>query len=171
MRKIMFVTPIIASAALVLLTAGPASAQTDTSFEVAAGTLAVADPASVVLPGVTARVGTQTVSGPLGEVSVTDNRGGTAAWAAQVSSTAFTGPNSTSVPATAVSYSAPAPTSTGTVTLTAAASPDLSVAAAVVSASAVSGANTAAWNPTITITVPGGALAGAYTGTITHSVA
>jgi len=41
----------------------------------------------------------------------------------------------------------------------------------VVTASGVSGNNTATWNPTISVDVPGTALSGTYTSTITHNVA
>jgi hypothetical protein len=41
---------------------------------------------------------------------------------------------------------------------------------AAVTASAISGDNSAIWNPTITVTIPGGTAAGVYTATITHSV-
>ncbi|MDQ2876067.1 MAG: hypothetical protein M3Y33_15280 [Actinomycetota bacterium] len=41
---------------------------------------------------------------------------------------------------------------------------------AVVSATNVSGITTATWNPLIKVSVPGGAIAGQYTATITHSV-
>jgi len=34
-----------------------------------------------------------------------------------------------------------------------------------------SGANSVSWNPTLTIAVPSGAVAGTYTGTVVHSVA
>jgi len=37
-------------------------------------------------------------------------------------------------------------------------------------ATGVSGNNTAAWNPTITVTIPANALAGTYSTTISHSV-
>lgn len=40
----------------------------------------------------------------------------------------------------------------------------------VVTASGISGDNTATWTPTINIAVPGGMAAGVYTATITHSI-
>jgi len=39
------------------------------------------------------------------------------------------------------------------------------------SASALVGNNTASWNPTVNVTIPSAAVAGDYTGTITHSIA
>jgi hypothetical protein len=47
----------------------------------------------------------------------------------------------------------------------------LSVARTAFSASAIIGNNSASWNPTVTVNVPAAAVAGTYTGTITHSVA
>ena len=41
---------------------------------------------------------------------------------------------------------------------------------AVVSATNVDGNTTVTWNPAIQVTVPAGAVGGAYTATITHSV-
>ncbi|MEY2419168.1 MAG: hypothetical protein QOG90_1848, partial [Actinomycetota bacterium] len=39
------------------------------------------------------------------------------------------------------------------------------------SATVVVGNNSAAWNPTVIVNVPANAVAGAYSGTVTHSVA
>jgi hypothetical protein len=39
-----------------------------------------------------------------------------------------------------------------------------------VTATGITGDNSATWNPTITIAVPGGMAAGIYSATITHSV-
>ena len=46
-----------------------------------------------------------------------------------------------------------------------------STAQPVVAATNVDGDNSAAWNPVIQVSVPSGAVGGAYTATITHSVA
>ncbi len=40
----------------------------------------------------------------------------------------------------------------------------------VVTATGITGDNSATWNPTITVTVPGGTVAGTYSAVITHSV-
>ena len=40
----------------------------------------------------------------------------------------------------------------------------------IVNATNVTGNTTVTWDPTITVTIPGSAVAGAYTATITHSV-
>jgi hypothetical protein len=39
-----------------------------------------------------------------------------------------------------------------------------------VTATGITGNNSATWNPTITVTVPGGMATGVYAATITHSV-
>jgi hypothetical protein len=170
MRKIMLVTPALAAAALVLVSAAPAFASTGVTFAVTGGNLTVSDPASASLQAVAASVTAQPVSGQLGNVTVTDDRGGTTGWTATAVSTTFTGPNGVSVPASAVSENPGTPTSTGTVTLTPAAPTDLSSAATTMTATGVAGAETATWDPTLTVELPADALAGSYTGTITDSV-
>jgi len=40
----------------------------------------------------------------------------------------------------------------------------------VVTATGTTGSNSATWNPTINVTVPGGTIYGVYSGTITHSL-
>lgn len=174
MRKIMLLTPIVASAALVLLAAGPAFAEpnagTGTTFELTGGTLDISAPVGPVglLPGA-ASVGAQTITGPLGTVTVTDNRGTVLGWTTTAMSTAFAS-GALTVPASAVNYASTAPTVTGTVTVAPAAGIDLTTAKTVETATGVVGANTAAWNPNLSVAVPAGAQAGVYTATLTHSV-
>ena len=59
----------------------------------------------------------------------------------------------------------------GTATYTANDPPSLAALSSVVTATGISGANSATWNPTISITIPDGTAANAYSATITHSVA
>ena len=60
---------------------------------------------------------------------------------------------------------------TGSATFTRTPVTDLSgVAQSVVTATDVHGDNSATWNPLIQVSVPSGAVAGAYSATITHSV-
>jgi hypothetical protein len=47
---------------------------------------------------------------------------------------------------------------------------DISGASAVVTATAVSGNNSATWTPTLDVTMPSTARAGAYSGTVTTSI-
>ncbi len=174
MRKIMLLTPIVASAALVLLAAGPAFADPDagtgTTFELTGGTLDISAPAGPVnLGSGPVNVDGQTFVGSLGNVTVTDNRGNTLGWGTTALSTAFTAGELT-VPASVVSYAETAATTTGTVTVTPAAAADLSTASPVETADGVVGANSATWNPNISIAVPAGTQTGLYAATLTHSV-
>jgi hypothetical protein len=103
----------------------------------------------VNLGSVTASTSSQTISAPLGVVTVTDTRGGTAGWTVTAGMTNLSGPQTTATSATASSsYVTPSATITG----------------------AVHGNNTATWEPTISVTIPPGAPPGIYTSTITYSV-
>jgi hypothetical protein len=141
--------------------------------------LAVTAPTSTSLGSTTP--GT-TLSAHLGTVQVSDTRGNlTATWTATVTATQFTTGTATpaqTIPASALSYwSGPATSTTGinlTATpgqLTAAQAQSLSTARTAFSVLLAVGNNTVAWNPTVVVTVPASAVAGTYTGTITHSVA
>jgi hypothetical protein len=173
MRKSLFLIPAVG--VFIIATALPAAAApesagpTTTTFTVTNGALTITTPSSVNLgsgaPG--------SVIGPtaLGAVTVNDNRASaSASWTATVSSTDFTA-GAQIIPATDATYTTGTVTPTGTITITS--DPGLTLTGAaqtVVSGSAGSGDNTAAWNPTIAIAVPVAAVAGLYTGTITHSV-
>ncbi|HEV7722462.1 MAG TPA: hypothetical protein VGO60_14310 [Iamia sp.] len=166
----------------VLGASGVASAaptdDTTVTFEIEAGTLDITAPASADIglgtPGGTA-------SGQLGPVTVADTRAALdSAWTASAISTDFTTGGATApetVDATLVSYwSGAATATTGTGTFT----PGQANAGAAVAIDAEetaftktggTGNNSATWNPTLVVAVPGGAVAGVYTGTITQSVA
>jgi hypothetical protein len=155
------------------------AATTTTTFTLSAGALSISAPASKDLG--TGATGGGTVSAQLGTVAVTDNRGTTlGSWTATVSSTDFTtggGTASETIGKAQVTYwSGLATASSGTGTFTAGqasavSAQDLSTARTAFSASAVVGNNSVSWNPTVTVNVPSSAVAGTYTGTITHSVA
>ena len=49
--------------------------------------------------------------------------------------------------------------------------PNLTGVAPAVTATGITGDNSATWNPTISVAVPGGTATGVYSATITHSVA
>jgi hypothetical protein len=117
-------------------------------------------------------VGAVTISGQLGQVQVTDSRGAPAGsgWTATAISTAFTQTAGPSIVAASVGYTAGSITKVGTATYTANDPTDLTGVAAVVTATAITGDNTATWNPTIHIAVGANMAAGIYLGTITHSV-
>ncbi|HUX69953.1 MAG TPA: hypothetical protein VMV41_05545 [Cellulomonadaceae bacterium] len=112
------------------------------------------------------------MSAPLGVVRVSDARSAAAGagWVASVISTAFTPAAGPTIAASLVSYTAGTITKTGTATYTANDPGDLTGVSPAVTATGITGDNSATWNPTITVTVPGGTIAGVYTATITHSV-
>jgi len=155
------------------------AADTTTTFTLAAGALSISAPASTGLG--TGSTGVGTISAQLGTVTVTDTRGALlGAWTASVSSTDFTTGGATANETVAkgqVTYwSGAASASSGTAVFTPGQATSgnaqaLSVSRTAFSATVIIGNNSASWNPTVTVNVPAAAVAGAYTGTITHSVA
>ena len=113
-----------------------------------------------------------TISGSLGQVQVNDARsaGAGSGWVVSVISTAFTPPAGPAIPASSVSYAAGPITKVGTATYTSNDPGNLTGVVAAVTATGITGDNSATWNPTITVTMPGGTIAGVYSATITHSV-
>jgi hypothetical protein len=134
--------------------------------------LAITVPAGPVnLASVTVGTDSRTISGQLGVVTVTDTRGGTTGWTATALATDFTGPQTIPVSATgSSSYLSPPASVTGTAKVAPSDLSPLNPQGPVQVATGVNGNNTASWNPTIFVTIPGGTLAGTYTTTITHSV-
>jgi uncharacterized repeat protein (TIGR01451 family) len=139
---------------------------------VLAGALSITVPASASLgsadPGGTA-------SANLGTVSVTDDRGFGASWTATAGASAFTtgaGTPHEIIPAANAAYAITALSqATGSASFAFTPLTTLSTAPqAVVSTTNVGGNTTATWNPLIQVSVPATAIAGPYTGTITHSV-
>jgi hypothetical protein len=163
-----------AAGMLVLCLAGPAcAAETSATVTVTGGALSITVPVSA------GNIGTRentvlggTVSGPLGEVQVSDARAAAAGsgWVATVISTAFTPPSGPTIGAAEVGYTAGAITKVGTATFTANNPANLTGVVAAVTATGITGDNSATWDPTINIFVAGGMAAGVYTGTITQSV-
>ncbi|MBB4915197.1 hypothetical protein [Streptosporangium saharense] len=166
---------VAASAALVAALAPPAVAvDTITTFTLAGGALSITAPANANLGS--AGTGAANVSGQLGSVTVTDARGAlVAAWTASVISTSFTtggGGAAETIAASDVSYAPGLATSTtGLGVFTPGLGGTLGVSRTAYSLAAGTGNNSATWNPTITVSLPAAAVAGTYTGTITHSVA
>jgi hypothetical protein len=155
------------AAAIVL----PAGAATPASFTLTAGTLGISSPvASVSLGSQVAATSSSTIVGPLGLVTVTDQRGGPTTWTASVISSAFTPPAGPADPASNVSYAAGSITQSPLVVATAVAAPDLTGVSTVVTGTST-GISTASWNPSISIFVPANFAPGVYMATITHSVA
>ena len=92
-------------------------------------------------------------------------------WVASVISTAFTPPAGPAIAASAVGYTAGPITKVGTATYTANNPANLTGVVPAVTATGITGDNSATWNPTINVAVAGGTVAGTYSATITHSVA
>jgi hypothetical protein len=110
------------------------------------------------------------MSGSLGLVTVSDQRGGTTTWTASVIATAFTPTAGPADPASNASYAAGTITDSAAVVTTAVAASDLTGVSTVVTG-ASSGVSTASWDPTITVIVPANFAPGVYVATITSSVA
>jgi hypothetical protein len=161
--------------ALLAVGALPASAaqtgDTTTTFTLNGGTIDIAVASSANLP--TGNSGQAFVSGQLGPVTVTDNRGNTVSWTASAASTTFTTNNGTATTtSTGVTYNSGTVNKTGEVT--AAGNGNVPLAAApspVVTGTSVVGNNTASWDPTLTVNLPSNSLAGTWSGTVTTSVA
>jgi Ice-binding-like/WxL domain surface cell wall-binding len=140
------------------------------------GALSITVPASAINLGTYAiPIGGETIASALGAVQVDDTRGGSsgAGWVVTVTATAFSTPSGPSLAASSISYSAgPIIQIQGAATITDNHPGDLTTAAPAVTAAGMSGDNAAAttWNPTISVTVPGGITAGVYTATITQTV-
>ena len=154
------------------------AADTTTTFTLTGGSLSISAPTSASLGSVA--TGSATTSAQLGNVSVNDPRGALlGSWTATVSSTDFkTGGQTTNETITKsnADYWSGAGTTTGTGVFTpgqllAANKQALSTSRTAFSATGIVGNDTASWNPTVVINVPSAAVAGDYTGTVTHSVA
>jgi hypothetical protein len=165
---------LVIAGVLTFASALPAAADTTTAtVTVTGGSLSIsAPPAAGSLGSRANTVPGGTISGSLGVVQVNDARSAAAGsgWVASVISSAFTPPSGPAIPASAVSYTVGAITKIGTATFTANNPEDLTGVAPAVTATGITGDNSASWNPTINVAVPGGFAAGVYSATITHSV-
>ncbi|MEV4628320.1 hypothetical protein AB0J90_18815 [Micromonospora sp. NPDC049523] len=164
--------------ALVFPVRAQAARDVDATVTVLAGELSIAVPTSVNLG--LAVPGTDLVA-LLGAVTVTDERSQlSAVWVATVTASDFTTGDadpSETIPAETVEYwSGPATETTGTGNfvpgqLTSADAVPLDEAREAFGKSSGDRDNSVVWSPTLIIHIPIEALAGTYTGTITHSVA
>ena len=155
------------------------SGDTTTTFTLTAGVLAITAPASSSLGS--AATGAATTSAQLGAVQVSDGRGALlGAWTGSVSSSDFlTGGNTaneTIAKANVDYWSGPTTASSGVGVftpgqLTALLKATLSTSRTAFAAASVVGNNSVTWNPTVIVNIPAAAVAGAYSGTITHSIA
>jgi len=161
---------------LTLGIAAPATAApgvTTATITVQGGALSITVPTDAGNLGTSVNnVGGETITGSLGQVQVNDARSAAAGsgWVASVISSAFTPPAGPAIPASAVGYTAGPITKTGTATYTANNPTNLTGVAPAVTATGITGDNSATWSPTINVTVPGGMAAGIYSATVTHSV-
>ena len=113
------------------------------------------------------------ISGTLGQVRVDDARGVAAGggWVATAISTAFTPPAGPTIGAAQVGYTAGPITQVGTATYTANNPTNMTGVSSVLTATGITGSNSATWSPTINVRLPGNMAAGVYKAMITHSVA
>ena len=164
----------VAAGLLSLGIALPASADTTTaSVTVTGGTLTISAPAAAgSLGSIANSVSGGTISGTLGQVQVNDARSAAAGsgWVASVISTAFTPSAGPTIAASFVSYTAGTITKVGTATYTANNPGNLTGVSAAVTATGITGDNSATWTPTINVAVPGGTIATTYSAIVTHSV-
>jgi hypothetical protein len=149
--------------------AGPGD--TNTTFDLTSGTLAISVPASASLGSFP--TGSTLVLGKLGSTSVNDTRAALVAqWSASVSSTDFTTGTATANETVAkanVAYTTGVGSSTGTGAFVPVGAASLAVPGVAGTWAGV-GNNSTSWNPTVAMTLLGSQVAGTYTGTITHSV-
>jgi hypothetical protein len=160
-------------AGLALPSSAEASGGSAATITVLGGTLSISVPPDAGnLGSRTNTVAGGTISGSLGQVQVNDARSAAAGsgWVVSVISTAFTPPAGPAIAASAVGYQAGPITKVGTATYTANDPADLTGVTVAVTATGITGDNSATWNPTINVAVPGGMAAGVYSATITHSV-
>jgi len=115
-RLVLLVGAVAAVGAVTALPGG--AADTPTSFTLTGGLLSISAPTGNVSLGTqVASTSATTISGHLGIVTVTDQRGGATTWVASVIVTAFTPtPAATAIPATQVSYAAGTVTQAGVTT-------------------------------------------------------
>ena len=150
---------------------GGGDPDTTVTFTVTTGALSLSAPVSVNLgsgaPGTT-------IAGPLGPVTVTDDRALLVAnWTVTAAATDWTTGGSTpaeTIPATDVGYDPGSITTTGVITGTGTPVTLANSSAPVVTGTAGVGDNTASWDPTLAVAVPQYSVGGVYTGTLTQSV-
>ena len=176
---------LLASALGIVVLAGLATpaqaADTTATFTLTAGGgLEISAPASKAL-GSAATGASALTPVQLGNVVVTDSRGALlGSWTASVTSTDFTTGEATAAEtigkANATYWSGASISPTGTAVRVPGQALEankvtLDVSRTAFSATGVVGNGTTTWNPTVGMTIPAAAVAGSYTGTITHSVA
>jgi hypothetical protein len=179
MRKSLLIGSLAAAVAGLAMTGTPAEA-TSVTFTLGGGSLTVAQPSSAVAltAGALSSLAGSSITGSLGVTTVTDQRGGISGWTSTIAQTTAFTDGSTTIPAANTKVwvaSLIVPTGVAVVTsgtyLTQATGLALtSTAQNFVTATAVVGNNSASFNPSIAVTIPGNATAGDYTGVITQTV-
>ncbi|MFI2458219.1 hypothetical protein [Streptomyces sp. NPDC019539] len=167
----------VAAAAIAGLSAPPSMAapsdDTTVTFTVnATDGLNITAPASATLSAATPG---NDSSGQMGVVTVTDERSTlNTTWEATVTSTDFTTGGETpaeTIGSELVDYSPGAAINPVNGPFTPGSAGDLGAPLVAFSRASGNGNNSVSWNPTLTVNVPPAAVAGTYTGTVTHSVA
>ena len=176
MRALRVFAVVVVSTVLVGVPTIKASAASDpdttVTFSVTSGALSMSAPVSANLgsgaPGTT-------ISSAIGAVSVVDDRALlSASWTATAAASDWTTGGATpaeTIPASDVGYDPGTITTTGTITATGTPITLSGTATPVVTGTSGVGDNTASWDPTLSVAVPASAVGGAYTGTLTQSVA
>jgi hypothetical protein len=171
MRKNLAKIALILSGVLALGALAPAAyaADTDATFSLTGGGISITAPLGAALTDGVA--GDASVAGSLGIITVTDDRGSAAGWVASRSSSDFTGPGA-DILSSAVTYTPGTVTGTtvGEVTPVAGSAGVMTTSQTAFSGTLAVGNNEASWTPSVSVALPGNALVGDYTGTITHSV-
>ena len=170
-RKFLIIPALTGALILPLIASTSFAADTTMTLTVTGGGLNISAPATIAFGSVSAG---SIASMAMGSVTVTDLRGVAAGgvWVTTAIATDLTKVDlSSSIAASRMGYAAGAFSHSGTVTLIKTDVSDLTTAVTVVSASAITGGNSASWTPTMTVDVPIGTANGAYSGSVTQSVA
>ena len=180
MRKALLLGVTAVAAATAALGSAPAEA-TSVTFTLSGGALSVAQPsgtASITGGGLAGLAGSA-ITGTLGSTTVTDSRGGITGWSSTIAQTTpFTNGTTTIpaantkawIPALSISTTGVSLVSSGLYLTQLTGLSLTSSPQTLVTATGVLGNNTATFNPSIAVTVPGDATAGDYTGVITQTV-
>ncbi|MFI6513530.1 hypothetical protein ACIBCT_38500 [Streptosporangium sp. NPDC050855] len=156
------------------LPAAPALAvDTIVTFAIGSAGITISAPGSVNIGTVPS--GVPSISGQIGPVTVTDERGTlNGSWTATVTGENFTtgaGTGPETITNGNLNYSPGQATSTtGTGTFTPGPGGVINVPRVAFTGTNLSGNNTATWDPTLTVTIPNTTVSGTYSGVITHSV-
>ncbi|MFD5276345.1 hypothetical protein ACFWIX_02160 [Pseudarthrobacter sp. NPDC058362] len=163
-------TTTVLVAAMAVPSSAATSSDTATTVVVTGGGLSITAPATAALSDAAP---SSTATANIAGVQVTDTRAGTIGWSATVRSTDFTPSvgGAGSIPATAAAYIPSGMASvTGLAVVTPSSQSDLSTPKTVQTATMVVGNNAASWTAAFQVAIPSTAVAGTYSGTLTHSV-